>query len=90
MRVVLLSFLLVSAPAFAQKSLVAAPPEVLSPTLTQGWQVQPSSSSPQQQAELAMKWAKQPTGTDSRGFEREARGTRRERPSTVGQGLEKK
>ncbi len=86
MRVILASVLLLSAPALAQQKLTDVPPEVLSPTLTRGWQMQPPSLTPEQQTELALRWAEEPSGIYPWSFEQGDRTFSGHRPTTVGQG----
>jgi hypothetical protein len=82
MRLILASALLMSTAALGQQQRLE-PPELFSPTLAQAWQVQPSSWTFEQQTQLAMKWAEQPTGVEARSFDPTPRNERR---STVGQG----
>ncbi len=87
MRVILVSVLLISArPVLAQHKLTDIPPELLSPTLMQGWQMQPPSLTPEQQTEFALRWAGEPNGLYARSFEGGNRTAAGPRPSTVGQG----
>jgi len=61
MRAIVASLLvLTAAPAVAQKA-PDLPPEILSPTLMQGWQTQQPAARPEDQAKLALQWAKQPS-----------------------------
>ena len=98
MRAIVASLLvLTAAPAVAQKA-PDLPPEVLSPTLMQGWQTQQPAARPEDQAKLALQWAKQPSDffasnvssekllNRAQRFDRSDRPMTGHRPSTVGQG----
>jgi hypothetical protein len=81
MRLILASALLISTAALGQQQRLEPPPELFSPSLAQAWQVQPSSWTFEQQTQLAMKWAEQPTGVEARSLDPTPRNEPR---STVG------
>jgi len=86
MRIIIAAALALSAPAFAQQNVTDVPPNLFSPSLLRGWQVQPVSSSPGEQAQLALRWAQEPTGIQAKSFEKNDRKFTGQQRSTVGQG----
>jgi hypothetical protein len=86
MRTILASLLILSAPALAQQNSSPARPDFLDPTAAQSWQLQPLSSTPEQQLQLALRWAEVPVGVEVQSFKKEGSALPVQPRSTVGQG----
>ncbi len=80
---VILAFVLlfVAAPAVAQPNVADLPPDYLTANPLVAWKVEAQSSSPVEQMQLALRWARQPSDLQARSSE-----DRSSRRSTVGQG----
>jgi hypothetical protein len=85
MRAILISLIvLVVGPAVAQQKS-AVPPELLSPMLLEGWQVQPAPPTAAEQVELAWRWAQEPSDLWAQTSTPPATAPYRSQQSTVGQ-----
>jgi hypothetical protein len=85
MRIILISIILLAAgPALAQQKS-AVPPELFSPTLMGGWQVQPAPPTAAEQVQLAWRWAQEPSDLWA-SSKPSATAPYRSQRSTVGQG----
>jgi hypothetical protein len=87
MRYLVTSLLVFSAlPVLAEPQSPAAP-ELFSPTLMEGWQVQPRAPTVDEQVQLAWRWAQEPSGLFRRPDPLPPTiSSKRSVPSTVGQG----
>jgi hypothetical protein len=90
MRTILISLIVLATGTAVAQQKSAVPPELLSPTLLGGWQVQPAPPSAGEEVQLAWRWAQEPSDLWAENSKSPATpsGTDRSQRSTVGQGSE--
>jgi hypothetical protein len=59
---IVFALVLAAGPAAAQQKSINVPADFLSPTVTEGWQLQPSFPTAEQAVQLALAWAEAPNG----------------------------